>query len=130
RGHTAPFINPKTGVEFPLSFSRLALLQAQTPSLLTQFVTPMLPPLVDPKIKDGVNGTFKTPQLRNVELTAPYNHNGGALTLDQVVELYNRGGNFPKENIDSLHPAISQIDFLQFSTDGADLKLIEFMKAL
>jgi hypothetical protein len=40
-------------------------------------------------------GFFKVPQLRNVALTAPYFHNGGQLTLEQVVEFYNRGGDFP-----------------------------------
>jgi len=42
----------------------------------------------------NVNGTFKAPSLRNVELTGPYFHNGGELTLRQVVDFYNRGGNF------------------------------------
>src|ERR1041385_7625385 len=41
------------------------------------------------------NGFFKTPMLRNIALTAPYFHNGGQLTLEQVVEFYNRGGDFP-----------------------------------
>lgn len=41
----------------------------------------------------GVDGAFKVPSLRNVELTAPYFHNGDALTLRQVVEFYSRGGN-------------------------------------
>ena len=41
------------------------------------------------------DGGFKTPGLRNVELTAPYFHNGAQLTLKQVVEFYNRGGDFP-----------------------------------
>ena len=41
------------------------------------------------------DATFKTPQLRNVELTAPYFHNGKALSLEQVVDFYNRGGDFP-----------------------------------
>ncbi|HEV7553261.1 MAG TPA: cytochrome c peroxidase [Candidatus Angelobacter sp.] len=41
------------------------------------------------------SGFFKTPMLRNVALTAPYFHNGGQLTLEQVVEFYNRGGDFP-----------------------------------
>jgi cytochrome c peroxidase len=41
----------------------------------------------------GVQGAFKVPSLRNVALTAPYFHNGDALTLRQVVELYSRGGN-------------------------------------
>lgn len=39
-------------------------------------------------------GFFKTPQLRNIALTAPYFHDGGQLTLEQVVEFYNRGGDF------------------------------------
>jgi cytochrome c peroxidase len=39
-------------------------------------------------------GFFKAPQLRNVALTAPYFHNGSQLTLEQVVEYYNRGGDF------------------------------------
>jgi cytochrome c peroxidase len=35
---------------------------------------------------------FKTPTLRNVSLTAPYMHNGSSATLEEVVELYDRGG--------------------------------------
>ena len=42
---------------------------------------------------DG-DGFFKVPTLRNVELTAPYFHNGGTLSLEQVIEFYNRGGDF------------------------------------
>lgn len=43
---------------------------------------------------DGVDGTFKSPSLRNVQLTAPYFHNGGQATLRQVVDFYSRGGDF------------------------------------
>jgi hypothetical protein len=42
----------------------------------------------------AADGAFKTPGLRNIELTAPYFHNGSRLTLRQVVEFYNRGGDF------------------------------------
>lgn len=35
---------------------------------------------------------YKTPSLRNVALTAPYMHNGVLLTLEEVVEYYDRGG--------------------------------------
>ena len=35
---------------------------------------------------------FKTPTLRNVELTAPYMHNGVYKTLEEVLDFYNRGG--------------------------------------
>jgi cytochrome c peroxidase len=38
-------------------------------------------------------GAFKTPQLRNVALTAPYMHDGSEATLVQVIEFYDRGGN-------------------------------------
>jgi cytochrome c peroxidase len=42
----------------------------------------------------AVDGAFKVPGLRNVELTAPYFHNGGHLTLESVVDFYSRGGDF------------------------------------
>ena len=42
--------------------------------------------------RDAVDGAFKTPGLRNVELTGPYFHNGSRAMLEQVVEFYNRGG--------------------------------------
>lgn len=46
----------------------------------------------------GADGAFKVPMLRNVELTAPYFHNGGAKTLTEVVEFYMRGGNHQSPN--------------------------------
>ena len=39
-----------------------------------------------------MKGAFKTPTLRDIELTAPYFHDGSAKTLWEVVEHYNRGG--------------------------------------
>jgi cytochrome c peroxidase len=36
--------------------------------------------------------SFKTPTLRNIALTAPYMHDGSSATLEEVVELYDRGG--------------------------------------
>ena len=38
-------------------------------------------------------GAFRTPSLRNVELTAPYFHDGSAATLADVVRYYGKGGN-------------------------------------
>ena len=35
---------------------------------------------------------FKTPTLRNIELTGPYMHNGVYSTLEEVMEFYNNGG--------------------------------------
>lgn len=80
---------PAQGFPFPLSFARLA----QTSGL--PFVTPKLPAGAGPFTPVAVDGAFKTPGLRNVELTAPYFHNGSANTLEQVIEFYTRGGNFP-----------------------------------
>jgi cytochrome c peroxidase len=46
------------------------------------------------------NAQFKTPVLRNVELHGPYFHNGRFETLDDVMNFYNRGGDFDAPNID------------------------------
>jgi cytochrome c peroxidase len=48
----------------------------------------------------AVDAAFKSPGLRNVELTGPYFHNGGQVTLMQVIDFYNRGGDFNNPQID------------------------------
>ena len=59
------------------------------------FTDPLLNPSYDStRDRLAVDGAFKTPNIRNVELTAPYFHNGGYLTLRQVIDFYNRGGDF------------------------------------
>ncbi len=45
------------------------------------------------------NGRFKTPGLRNIELYTAFMHNGRFGTLEDVVEFYNRGGDFPAPNV-------------------------------
>lgn len=47
-----------------------------------------------PFLATGTAGAFKVPSLRNVELTGHYMHNGGMATLEEVLQFYNRGGNF------------------------------------
>ncbi len=42
----------------------------------------------------AVDGSFKIPGLRNVELTAPYFHNGGTLNLSDALDFYLRGADF------------------------------------
>jgi len=37
-------------------------------------------------------GQFRTPSLRNVALTAPYNHDGSVATLEDVIRNYASGG--------------------------------------
>jgi cytochrome c peroxidase len=49
-----------------------------------------------------VAGSFKAPALRNVELTGPYFHTGGAATLMQVIEFYDEGGHFANATLSPL----------------------------
>ena len=52
----------------------------------------------------GVNadiGRFKEPPLRNLELKGNYFHTGRFATIEDVVEFYNRGGDFPAPNVDT-----------------------------
>ena len=46
-------------------------------------------------------GSFKTPGLRDVALTAPYMHDGSVATLLDVVDFYDRGGE-PNRYLDQL----------------------------
>lgn len=45
-------------------------------------------------------GEFRTPSLRNVGLRTNYFHDGHFATLEEVVDFYNRGGDFNAPNID------------------------------
>lgn len=45
------------------------------------------------QIKEDM-GKFRIPSLRNVELSAPYMHDGSVVTLDDVLDLYSAGGRF------------------------------------
>jgi len=74
----------------------------------------------------AVDGSFKASQLRNVELTGPYFHNGGAHTLMQLVEFYDDGGNFCALNFDDLAPDILPLGLTQSEREG----LVAFMLTL
>lgn len=74
---------------------------------------------------------FKTPTLRNIELTAPYMHNGVFTTLDEVMDFYNEGGGaglgigtenqtLPKEKLNLTKKEIADIiAFMKALTDPA-----------
>jgi hypothetical protein len=96
-----------------------------------------VPNIANPPLAIGertsTKGAFKTPSLRNIELTAPYFHNGGQATLRHVVEFYNRGGDFREHNsqfidfeIGKLNLTNQQIDdlvaFLRSTTDQRVLR--------
>jgi cytochrome c peroxidase len=76
----------------------------------------------------GVHGAFKIPSLRNVALTAPYFHNGDALTLRDVVELYSRGGNVaPIQALDGT--IIEPLGVPALTSDEIDA-IVAFLEAL
>jgi cytochrome c peroxidase len=50
-------------------------------------------------VKESAEGVFRVPGLFNIELTAPYMHDGRFSTLEQVVEHYNSGVK-PHRNLD------------------------------
>lgn len=47
---------------------------------------------------NGDRGAMRTPTLRNVALRAPYMHNGEIATLSEVIDFYDRGGDFNAPN--------------------------------
>jgi hypothetical protein len=77
-------------------------------------------------------GSFKVPSLRNVELTGPYFHNGGVLTLRQVVDFYARGGDFPVTNAADRDPLIVDLhrNFGALFTEDDKVALVDFLLAL
>lgn len=77
-----------------------------------------------------LDGAFKTPQLRNVELTGPYFHNGGMATLRQVVDFYNRGGDFDSPNLDSVMKRQAGLSREQKMNQDQKHALVSFLLAL
>jgi cytochrome c peroxidase len=73
-------------------------------------------------------GAFKTSTLRNIDLTAPYMHDGSIETLKEVVEHYNNGGvtNEGDPVNDFLSGGIRPLDLSDEQIDD----LVAFMEAL
>ena len=69
-------------------------------------------------------GAFKVPSLRNIELTGPYMHNGSMKSLEEVVDFYNRGGNFHNRR----HP--DTLVFDQRLSKEEKAALVAFLKTL
>ena len=72
-------------------------------------------------------GEFRTPSLRNVALRAPFMHNGRLGSLGDVVDFYNRGGDFDAPNINrnlirplnlSAQQRLDLVAFLRTLTDA------------
>jgi cytochrome c peroxidase len=65
---------------------------------------------------------YRTPTLRNVELTAPYMHDGSLATLRDVVDFYDRGGN--------QNPGLDDFMLPLFLTEQQKEDLVAFMRSL
>jgi len=78
------------------------------------------------------NGLFKVPSLRNIQLTAPYMHDGRFATLEEVVEFYNSGVvdnpnlSPPLRNPPGLPPGARRLNL----TAGQKAALVAFLKTL
>jgi cytochrome c peroxidase len=65
---------------------------------------------------------FKTPSLREIADTAPYMHNGALLSLEDVVDFYNRGGG----QLPNKDPRLVVLNL----SDGEKSALIAFLESL
>ncbi|MEI9941000.1 MAG: cytochrome c peroxidase [Pseudomonadota bacterium] len=70
----------------------------------------------------GDIGKFKVPGLRNIEVSAPYMHDGSLATLEDVIEQYNAGG----RGDPTTDPLVAPRSLT--SDDKADL--LEFLRSL
>ncbi len=70
-------------------------------------------------------GAFRTASLRNVAQTAPYMHTGGFITLRDVVEFYNRGGDTSGFS-GTKHPSIRPLGLTEMEID----QLLAFLETL
>ena len=70
----------------------------------------------------GDTGKFRTPTLRNIELTAPYMHDARFISLNDVMDHYNTGVK-PARNKD---PLVTNLNIPQEDKDA----LVAFMKTL
>ncbi len=110
-----------TGPFGPLSLSKR--LQNNDPTVLQW----MPPGGVNGSEYAIVNGTFKTPSLRNIALTGPYFHNGGAGTLEQVVQFYARGADFAEVNSPDLDEDVDGVGQIRNKADK-QAALVAFLR--
>ncbi len=100
-------------------------------------------PAVPEILKPGARGKMKAPTLRNVNLTAPYMHNGVFSTIEQVIHFYNTRdilGNCANtqapqpgvncwpapEVIENRNPIIGDLQL----TDAEEKDIVAFLKTL
>ena len=72
------------------------------------------------------NGKFRTPTLRNIELTAPYMHDGRFATLEEVVEHYDSGGKYST----TIDPLMKKLGVGLQLTNQEKKDLVSYLKTL
>lgn len=119
-----PGVGGKDPFGNPLSETRMS--QLGLSQLLGNGFDPAAYPKIGTNERLAVDGAFKTPGIRNAELTGPYMHNGGKATLMQVVDFYNRGGDFAVENSVNITPDIAPLGL----TEQQKNDLVAFLLSL
>ncbi|HOU47042.1 MAG TPA: cytochrome c peroxidase [Chitinophagales bacterium] len=77
------------------------------------------------------NGKFKVTTLRNIELTAPYFHNGFANTLEEVVQFYNKRDSDSKFSTPEVAQNLNRTELGNLKLNDQEVKdLIVFLKTL
>jgi cytochrome c peroxidase len=78
---------------------------------------------------ESLYGFFKSPTIRNIELTAPYMHDGRFATLEEVIDHYSEGVKYhPNLSATMVQPWDEPV-LLDFTQEQKDA-LIAFMKTL
>ncbi len=79
-------------------------------------------------------GAFRVPTLRNVALTAPYMHDGSVETLEEVIDIYSRGGRLLEDGDNAgdgaQSPLKSELVFQLDLTDEEKADLLAFLESL
>lgn len=126
-GRKDPFGNPLSIADIlttpPSQIPSKELLSIQYPNIIGG--APTNPPLRLGE-RTSTKGAFKVPSLRNLALTAPYFHNGGQATIRQVLEFYNRGGDFREQNVRFIDFEIGKLNL----TEQQLQDLESFLRAL
>ena len=77
--------------------------------------------------RPGDNAKFAVPSLRNVELTAPYMHDGRFSTLEEVIEHYDHG----VKHTDTLDPNLAKHPLTGINLSKEDkAALVAFLRTL
>ena len=76
-------------------------------------------------------GKFKTPTLRNVEISSPYMHSGIFTTLEQVMEFYNERDLNPKFAHPEVPATVNKDDMGNLKLNKQEISdIIAFLKTL